>query len=439
MGFSYGTTGWPSICFNAHKNWQAGWFKDRTISIDPAAIQGVWRGKVATFVDYPFTSPGENVVIQVGQLYLQFNRAKGPNFQTREMRDQLAIVEDRPKGSELLAGLDGLNANSTFYRQDDYGPNGETLFIAVCSTSFGNDVTKPDVMFISIALDMIDCSIQFTDNPTESPIPSPSPSQIPTKKAAPTESPIPSPSPSLAPSAGRRTRPPTSVPKVEAWVEPDRGQKCDDRMDSTFFVDSTFGDRDCTWLQVTSWMTPYLCVPGLPAYDVCPETCRACYDKCEDNNSFFQFNNTVANCAWVRERHYSEWESICKARGPSMNCQETCNSCPSTIDTSSRCDDDQSTPFWVFGLGPRRCAWLSSSGKDDFRSVFCKPTNPVFHICAETCRKCFDNCDDDTTTEFVYDGHRRDCAWLASNPLRWIDACQRDDVKGACRESCENC
>jgi hypothetical protein len=71
MGASYGTDDWPAICFNGQKNWQAGWYADRSIAIDPN--DGNWKGYLAAFVDYDLTKSTEYVVIKVGaNLYLQY-------------------------------------------------------------------------------------------------------------------------------------------------------------------------------------------------------------------------------------------------------------------------------------------------------------------------------------------------------------------------------
>lgn len=450
MGPSYGTPGWPRLCFNAHKNWQSGWFEDRVVTVDPNA--GLWYGKLATFVDYSLTSPGENVVIQVGALYLQFNRAKGPNAQTRERQDQLAIVEERTDGSESLAGIDGRFYNTTVFNLENFGANNETLFIAVCSTHLGDNITVPDMMFVSIGLDKLDCAAPETGAPTDSPAPSPSPSKSPT--SMPTESPAPSPSPSMSPStptsspSASPTRHPTVSPNPTtgppspspSWIEPDRGQVCEDDMDGRFYVGEDIGNQTCKWLQETPGVQPFLCIDGLDAWDVCPETCGKCSDACEDDDAAtFGYNGTVVNCEWIRDQDPSEWESMCEWQGPYSSCFETCNSCQTAMDTADNCDDDQGDTFFVPGVGKRRCAWLSAPSQTAYLPFFCIPQNPVFHLCAETCGKCFDSCKDDTAAEFTYNGNARTCTWLATKPLQWQAACRRDDIDAACPETCESC
>jgi len=381
MGNSYKIQGYPSMCFNAHKNWISGWFLDRIVTVDPA--DGIWKGYLATFVDYDLTSPGEYVVIKVGDLYMQYNRAKGMNFETREMRDQMTIAREGQKGSELIAGLDGLRTNSTLYFHNNYGENNETLYIAVCGIELGDDLTTPDRMWISVGLNNLDCS------------------------------------------------PP-------AWIEPNRGQLCDDDMDGTFFVDTDLENQGCRWLQEQPLEQPKLCVPGSGAYDMCPETCGKCIDSCVDDNAFFDYNGERVDCTELRGRTDLEWEEMCEVDGPFQHCRETCNSCPSAIDKASKCDDSQdyAVNVWGFDL---TCAWLSQPAQTYFRPLFCAE-NEIFHKCAETCGKCFDTCEDDATAFITWDEGQRTCQYLSERPNEWDDACSSQlHIRESCRETCETC
>jgi hypothetical protein len=158
MGYSYGAQNFPCMCFNAHKNWLGGWFRDRALQIKLSNPKDVWNGKIAAFVDYHLTTPEEPVVIRVGDLYLQYNRAKDFNNETMESSNQLVVVQDRPRGSELLASLDGLQFNTTFYMHRNFNENNDTLFIAVCAVLPGDNETFPDFMDITIGNSKIDCS-----------------------------------------------------------------------------------------------------------------------------------------------------------------------------------------------------------------------------------------------------------------------------------------
>jgi hypothetical protein len=188
-------------------------------------------------------------------------------------------------------------------------------------------------------------------------------------------------------------------------------------------------------------MKDFLCVNGMEAYDLCAETCGKCSDDCVDNNFVgFDYNGTSTTCAIIR-KDPSTWDAVCSEENGAIDfCRETCNSCPSAGDTHESCDDSQIQTFGVEGVGNRRCAWLSQPTQAVYREAFCVPENPIFHICAETCGKCFDDCKDDPSVSFFYTGQDRDCQWLSSKPLQWYGACRtRSDIRDACRESCENC
>ena len=93
MGFSYGGSSSPAMCYNGHKNYVLGWYADKQITINPAT-GGPWLGKLVGFVDYTNASVSrkEYVLIVVGQLYIQYNLAEKFNFQTREKANMVTIT-----------------------------------------------------------------------------------------------------------------------------------------------------------------------------------------------------------------------------------------------------------------------------------------------------------------------------------------------------------
>ena len=60
-------------CFNSHKNFQLGWYQDKTISVDPSIV-GTWTGSLAAFIGYSRARENEVVFIKVRDLYLQYNQ-----------------------------------------------------------------------------------------------------------------------------------------------------------------------------------------------------------------------------------------------------------------------------------------------------------------------------------------------------------------------------
>eukprot|EP00547_Thalassionema_nitzschioides_P002913 CAMPEP_0194199332 /NCGR_PEP_ID=MMETSP0156-20130528/391_1 /TAXON_ID=33649 /ORGANISM="Thalassionema nitzschioides, Strain L26-B" /LENGTH=708 /DNA_ID=CAMNT_0038924217 /DNA_START=123 /DNA_END=2246 /DNA_ORIENTATION=- len=393
MGWSYKAPGWPALCFNAQKNWQTGWFADRSVEID--VTQGVWSGKLATFVDYDKTAEEEHVVIKVGEtLFLQYNRAKGMNAQTYDHPDELVIVENGAEGSKLIGGVDGEEFNTTFFQYNNFEDTNRTLFIAACSRHLGNNRTDADYYHISVGLDAIDCNVTALDSQSSSP------------------------SPSTAPSEGRS--------EVIADVL-DRGQLCDDDMTQEFEVPG-LPNITCSFLQNRPSVRNYLC-DATRADEVCKESCGTCSDSCDDdNNAYFEYDGEYQNCEWARTeiRTQADFDSICSpGKSPHRYCREACNSCPSPIDGDA-CDDSQDATFVVFILGEQQCSWLENlpdSQKKWWMSHLCYPGQEVYDLCPKTCGKCFDFsipepvpepepilCQDSADT-FTYLAEVHDCEW----------------------------
>lgn len=145
----------PIKCFNAEKNWHLGWYNDRAIQIDPLT-DGPQLIELAAFVDYDKTHDNQYVLINVGNRYfLQFNRAKGPNFQTEEKRDMVTIVKhvQSDDSSEMLAGLHP-TSQPLHYIIDEFG-NGYVF--QVCHQILSHDESKPDIMVVSIGIETSRC------------------------------------------------------------------------------------------------------------------------------------------------------------------------------------------------------------------------------------------------------------------------------------------
>lgn len=162
MGFGSLDEQSPLSCFNAQKHWSLGWFHNRAVSLDVADLP--WAGYVAAFTDYNMTTPDQCVLVNVGRsdprLFLQYNRAKGINAETRELGDQIVIVKD--DGSQdtyegLVSWRQGGIARDQdgvrpVFRYKDFGGPDVDLFIKVCETVSGPP-DQPDYMRLSIHLD----------------------------------------------------------------------------------------------------------------------------------------------------------------------------------------------------------------------------------------------------------------------------------------------
>jgi hypothetical protein len=145
----------PIKCFNAEKNWRLGWYGDRALQIEPIA-DGPQLIELAAFVDYDKTNDNQHVLINVGNRYfLQFNRAKGPNFQTEEKKGMVTIVQhvQSDGSSEMLAGLHP-TSKPLHYIIDEFG-NGYVF--QVCQQILSADESKPDIMIVSIGIETSLC------------------------------------------------------------------------------------------------------------------------------------------------------------------------------------------------------------------------------------------------------------------------------------------
>lgn len=412
MGWSYKVRGWPALCFNAKKNWQTGWFADRSIEIN--VTEGVWSGKVATFVDYDKTQEEEYVVIKVGTtLYFQYNRAKGMNAQTYDHPDELVIVESGAEGTKLIGGLDGQHFNTTIFQFNNFEDTNKTLFIAVCNRYLGNNRTDADYYHISVGLDTIDCDVSTPSS--EAPSLSPSTS------------------PSTSPSASR------NEVIVSGEQEIDRGQICDDDMSREFEVPG-LGNIKCSFLQNQSPEGRDFLCSNTRADEFCKESCGSCNDNCnDDNDAVFEYDLAYRTCGWVRSAIHTQedFDSICSpGNSPRRHCRETCNSCISSID--GFCEDSPDETFLVFFIGEKQCSWLENldgDQRDFWMANLCTPCLPAYDLCPKTCGKCWE-----MSLTFRYQGEEYDCGWLESEPLDIQQAmCERPHIKRKCKGACRNC
>lgn len=114
----------------------------------------------------------------------------------------------------------------------------------------------------------------------------------------------------------------------------------------------------------------------------------------------------------------------------------------------SICDDDPSETFEIDSNGQRAerdCAWLRSE-PTDVQTQFCALSTEIFSVCEETCGKCTDSCEDDSTAQFVvsitdvFESQLVDCAWLATRPHMINQFCQPGhDAYVSCEETCNSC
>ena len=102
---SYAQVNGPLMCFNAFKHYKFGWYASQTVTVDPN--NGAWTGELAAFTDAKNAESYQAVIINVGDIYMQLNRAEGMNSGTHEKQNQVVLIEgtDANVESDCIGGL----------------------------------------------------------------------------------------------------------------------------------------------------------------------------------------------------------------------------------------------------------------------------------------------------------------------------------------------
>jgi hypothetical protein len=155
MGYSTMRQGYPRKAFNAHKHWISGWFDDSAMAdIDLGQGESHATGKLLSFVDYQqqdqvATSPRAPVILRVGNLYIQYNAAKGYNIDEDEsVRSRVTIVE--AVDSDSISDLKAILGQGEVYVHQTGDGNGLPLVIEVCGLGIEGSA---DLATLSIRLD----------------------------------------------------------------------------------------------------------------------------------------------------------------------------------------------------------------------------------------------------------------------------------------------
>ena len=154
MSAGHKLVGAPAKCFNGYNHWHLGWYDDRSVSVDPEIPQLL---KIAAFADYDKTVKGEYVVAEVGELYLQYNRAKGFNRETEEKADMLTIVAKTDQGTDLIAALDVEGDAQSFLNFQEMGRD---LTIQICAVGTSNK--NMDYMLVSVGTGPSLCDQEYS-------------------------------------------------------------------------------------------------------------------------------------------------------------------------------------------------------------------------------------------------------------------------------------
>jgi hypothetical protein len=136
---------------NAYKHWISGWFQDRAVVIDPS--KGPVEKRLVSFVHYSddeAMSSDDVVLIRIGNLYLQYNRAKLYNIDA-DLPNTVTITysaSDEVVSDRLAALSDG-----ELFEYKNFDGSGQALVVQVCSMVQFESASQFDFSIVRLYLD----------------------------------------------------------------------------------------------------------------------------------------------------------------------------------------------------------------------------------------------------------------------------------------------
>jgi Gametolysin peptidase M11 len=152
--------GYPKKAFNGHKHWTAGWFQNRAMQVFPLQSNCSIHFRIVSFVEYGNEAMqlDDVVLLRVGSLYIQYNRAKGYNVDAPEA-NRVTVTEGFVDGG-LSVRVASLTAGE-HYKLPNFESSGKALFIQVCAItqkSYG-ELDFADVsVFLDDGIQNLSCS-----------------------------------------------------------------------------------------------------------------------------------------------------------------------------------------------------------------------------------------------------------------------------------------
>jgi hypothetical protein len=226
--------------------------------------------------------------------------------------------------------------------------------------------------------------------------------------------------------------------------------RCNDSR-GQFFVGYTGSFQTCEWLTSNPRYQVLLCQQS-DILGLCGETCEACSTKCHDDPvATFPIASSERDCDWLKSRPAYNDVLCIPGTPPYDACQETCSACggpqpsvrtspqrQSRLGGKSSCGDLEGT-FPVASLNQDKdCLWLSD--KPGYHPTLCAVDQPAYTLCRQTCGKGCACVDSDV--EFVSDGRRYTCKYLAKRTGLQDDVCDIDHESQAamiCPKTCNQC
>lgn len=334
MGGSYSRVGYPIKCFNGAMTAQLGWYDGKKEVLDLSS--GAWRGNLYGFTDYD--SPAATTVqLQIGDLFVQYNKAVGINRETSERKNQITVTQSTlAHASSSYAKGSLRNIGSELVIESFNGSSNE-IIIEICATS---DTTgTPDFFDMSIRLSTQGsrCNDPTPPPTTQSPSQGPSQSSMP-PSTAPTSasSALPSVVPSSAPSSMPTTVPtlgpsasmtpsttlvPSSVPSDVPTTLPTSGPSTSMQPSTTLMPSTLPSGMPTTSHSPSSSSMPS---PSLLAVIIeGPTTSPSCVDNDSGGNFF-----APGMCTMLNENP-ERIPQLCHFAFPTYwLCPKTCGNCP---------------------------------------------------------------------------------------------------------------
>jgi len=91
----------------------------------------------------------------------------------------------------------------------------------------------------------------------------------------------------------------------------------------------------------------------------------------------------------------------------------------------------------VNGKNKKDCTWVVKKGVDSTRLERMCGRDDVKEACPSACGIC---CGDNADFTFKAEGGKtQTCAWIAKQPDKRLDECEKKKVKAACQLTCDNC
>jgi len=179
MGSGGRQENYPQKCFNGYNSWRLGWYKNRQLTLSPT-LSWDTTIKVAAFVHYDKAAPDEPVLVNVGDLYLLYNRAILFNRETEQAKNALTVTRRISSGSKRLSGL----LETERFTVNNFLGSGNDLVIEVCARVDGGGTNGADIMIVRVGLGGT-CSEANDQLPTVNTEPPPSLSPITSRPVAP--------------------------------------------------------------------------------------------------------------------------------------------------------------------------------------------------------------------------------------------------------------